>query len=239
MTLASKTLRRIEMTLWVIGITLLGSAFAATLDRWQYQSQQERALFDHGGPAPVSLESKATGRPEPSAASRSDQLAEAPASAEETAPRAAAGSIAPADPNPPHRAQRGTSTPTAFGRLEIPRLGVSAIVKIGDDDATLDRAVGLVPESARPGQVGNVVLAGHRDTFFRPLRDIRIGDRIRMAVPDRTYTYKVESVMVVSPDDTNVLRSKGREELTLVTCFPFRYVGPSPDRFIVSATRVR
>jgi sortase A len=239
MTLASKSLRRIEMTLWVIGITLLGSAFAATLDRWQYQSQQERALFDHRGSAPVSLEPEATERPEPSAASRSDQVDEAPVAAEEVERRAATGAIAPADRNTAQREPRTTTAPTAFGRLEIPRLGVSAIVKIGDDDATLDRAVGLVPESARPGQVGNVVLAGHRDTFFRPLRDIRIGDRIRMAVPDRTYTYEVESVMVVSPDDTNVLRSKGREELTLVTCFPFRYVGPSPDRFIVSATRVR
>jgi len=103
---------------------------------------------------------------------------------------------------------------------------------------TLARAVGRVPGSARPGQGGNMVLAGHRDTFFRPLRDIRVNDRIRMVVPPNTYEYKVESVMVVSPEDTNVLRSKGKEEITLVTCFPFRYIGPSPDRFVVSATRV-
>ena len=221
------------MTLWVIGIALLGSAFAATLDRWNYQSQQERALFERG-PA-VSLEPEATERPEPSAASKPHEEVAAPAAAQEAERRAAAGPIAPAARKPVTRA----TTPTAFGRLEIPRLGVSAIVKVGDDNATLDRAVGLVPESARPGQGGNIVLAGHRDTFFRPLRDIKIGDRIRMAVPPKTYTYEVESVMVVSPGDTNVLRSKGREELTLVTCFPFRYVGPSPDRFIVSAARVR
>ena len=213
------------MTLWVIGIALLGSAFAATVDRWHYQSQQERALFDSRGPA-VSFEREATARPEPAA----------PPAAQPTEERAAAGPIAPALRNPQPRA---VAAPAAFGRLEIPRLGVSAIVKVGSDDDTLDRAVGLVPESSRPGQGGNIVLAGHRDTFFRPLRDIRIGDRIRMAVPPRTYTYQVESVMVVAPEDTNVLRSKGREELTLVTCFPFRYVGPSPDRFIVSATRVR
>ena len=235
MMLASKSLRRIEMTLWVIGIALLGSAFAATFDRWHYQSQQERALFESRGPA-VSSEREATERPVTSAASIPDQDAAAPAAAPPTEERAAAGVMASVDRNPP---PRGSNAPTAFGRLEIPRLGVSAIVKVGDDDETLDRAVGLVPESARPGQGGNIVLAGHRDTFFRPLRDIKIGDRIRMAVPPRTYTYEVESVMVVSPDDTNVLRSKGREELTLVTCFPFRYVGPSPDRFIVSATRVR
>ncbi len=128
--------------------------------------------------------------------------------------------------------------PAALGRIEIPRIGVSAIVKIGSDEQTLSRAVGLVPQSARPGQIGNVVLAGHRDTFFRPLRDIQVSDRIRVRVPPETYEYKVESVMVVSPEDTNVLRSKGKEEITLVTCFPFRYIGPSPDRFVVSATRV-
>src|SRR5688572_33390817 len=99
MTLASKSLRRIEMTLWVIGIALLGSAFAATLDRWNYQSQQERALFDRG-PA-VSLEREETERPEPSAASsRPEQDAAAPAAAQETERRAAEGAIAQAASNP-------------------------------------------------------------------------------------------------------------------------------------------
>ena len=102
----------------------------------------------------------------------------------------------------------------------------------------LARAVGLVRGSAHPGEVGNMVLAGHRDTFFRPLRTIKVNDRIRMVVPPNTYEYEVQSLRVVAPEETSVLDSKGVEELTLVTCYPFRFVGPAPDRFIVSATRV-
>ena len=124
-------------------------------------------------------------------------------------------------------------------RIEIPRLGVAAIVKEGADEKTLARAVGLVPGSARPGEIGNMVLAGHRDTFFRPLREIELHDRIRLIVPPRTYEYRVESMRVVAPEETSVLASTGVEELTLVTCFPFRFVGPSPERFIVRASRVK
>jgi sortase A len=128
--------------------------------------------------------------------------------------------------------------PEAFARLEIPRLGVKAIVKEGDDAKTLLRAVGLVPGSARPGEEGNIVLAGHRDTFFYPLQDVRTGDRIRLVVPPHTYRYEVGSVRIVEPTETSVLQSRGMEELTLVTCYPFHFVGPAPQRFIVSATRV-
>jgi sortase A len=99
--------------------------------------------------------------------------------------------------------------------------------------------VGLVPEGARPGQNGNIVLAGHRDTFFWPLRKIELKDRIRVVVPPNEYEYEVASVRIVEPEETSVLQSKGIEELTLVTCYPFRFIGPAPDRFIVSATRVR
>jgi len=83
-----------------------------------------------------------------------------------------------------------------------------------------------------------MVLAGHRDTFFRPLREIQLNDRIRMIVPPHTYEYRVQSFRVVTPEETSVLDSKGVEELTLVTCYPFRFIGPAPKRFIVSAARV-
>ena len=99
-------------------------------------------------------------------------------------------------------------------------------------------AVGLLPGSAHPGQSGNIVLAGHRDTFFWPLQDIERGDQIRIVEPQRTYRYRVDSIRVVDPNETSALASKGVEELTLVTCYPFRYVGPAPQRFIVSATRL-
>jgi sortase A len=96
----------------------------------------------------------------------------------------------------------------------------------------------LLPGSAHPGQRGNIVLAGHRDTFFWPLQDIERGDQIRIVLPQQTYRYRVDSIRVVDPAETSALASKGVEELTLVTCYPFRYVGPAPRRFIVSATRL-
>lgn len=232
MSTVSKSLRFVEITLWVVGLSLIGAAFGETRERWNYQAQQERALFQ-GGPA-VSAEPGQRVAPEIAAGLGIDEPAVAPAPDAPQADRAAAGAPPRGRPKPSAIA----AAPQALGRIEIPRIGVTAIVKDGADDETLARAVGRVPGSARPGQVGNMVLAGHRDTFFRPLRDIKVNDRIRMVVPPDTYEYRVESVMVVSPEDTNVLRSKGREEITLVTCFPFRYVGPSPDRFVVSATRV-
>ena len=114
-----------------------------------------------------------------------------------------------------------------------------AIIRKGADEDTLDRAVGLVPGTAHPGEAGNIVLAAHRDTFFRPLRNIRVADRIRLVVPPNEYLYEVDSTRVVSPEETSVLQSRGTEELTLVTCYPFRFIGPAPDRFIVSAKRVQ
>lgn len=220
----SKPLRLMETVLWVLGLTLLGAAFGETRERWNYQAQQERALFERGPAVPAASEASVAHTPLP--VPESEPARESAPESRSVARRAAA-TAAPV-----------VADPAALGRIEIPRIGVSAIVKIGSDEQTLSRAVGLVPQSARPGQIGNVVLAGHRDTFFRPLRDIQVNDRIRVRVPPETYEYKVESVMVVAPEDTDVLRSKGKEELTLVTCFPFRFVGPSPDRFIVSAVRV-
>lgn len=132
----------------------------------------------------------------------------------------------------------GAVDPLALGRIEIPRVGVRAIVREGVDDATLALAVGHVRGTARPGENGNTVLAGHRDTFFRGLRDIRMNDRIRLVVPPRIYEYRVVSFEVVAPDETRVLDATKDEALTLVTCYPFQYIGHAPNRFIVRAARV-
>lgn len=126
----------------------------------------------------------------------------------------------------------------ALGRIEIPRIGVRAIVREGTDDATLALAVGHIRGTARPGENGNTVLAGHRDTFFRGLRDIRMNDLVRLVVPPRSYEYRVVSLEVVAPNETRVLDPTGDEELTLVTCYPFHYIGHAPNRFIVRAARV-
>ena len=125
-----------------------------------------------------------------------------------------------------------------LGRIAIDRLGVSAIVRAGSDARTLSLAVGHVPGTALPGAEGNVGLAGHRDTFFRRLSDVRSGDEITMATPDGTYRYVVERTLVVEPDDVWVLDATAHPSLTLVTCYPFTYIGTAPQRFIVRATMV-
>jgi sortase A len=211
-------LRPVEIALCTAGIVLLGFVLGESLMRWNYQAQQERAF--ERGPAVAVVQPVVP--------------------AVVTPPEEQVASVESPAPAPKIKKKREAPAvdPTALGRIEIPRLGVTAIVKEGADEGTLARAVGLVRGSARPGEVGNMVLAGHRDTFFRPLRDIKVNDRIRMVVPPNTYEYEVQSLRVVAPEETSVLDSKGIEELTLVTCFPFRFIGPAPDRFIVSATRV-
>lgn len=120
------------------------------------------------------------------------------------------------------------------GKLDVPRLGMSVLVVEGDDEKKLGLAAGHIPGTAAFGQIGNSVVAGHRDTSFWPLRRIRIGDRVRVRA-GRTYEYVVSSVRIVGPDDLTVLRSTDSRTLTLITCYPFRYFGSAPKRFIVQA----
>lgn len=122
-----------------------------------------------------------------------------------------------------------------IGRLEIPRLNLSVIVMEGDDDATLARAVGHLPDTAFPWERGNAVIAGHRDTFFRPLKHVREGDEIRMTTARGTFDYRVMSTRIVEPDDLSVIAPTPTPSLTLVTCYPFNYVGSAPQRFIIHA----
>lgn len=135
---------------------------------------------------------------------------------------------------------RQTSPPTdaLVGRLTIPRLRVSAIIREGVGESTLRVALGHIPNTALPGEAGSIGIAGHRDTLFRALRKIRSNDLIRLETLDRNYVYRVEDTAVVSPQDTQVLQAKHSPELTLVTCYPFYYVGSAPDRFIVKAHQV-
>lgn len=125
-----------------------------------------------------------------------------------------------------------------LGRLEIPTLGVSTIVREGEDARTLQLAVGHIAGTALPGTAGNMGLAGHRDTFFRRLREIDPGDVIRLVTVEGTYTYVVDSTQIVDPDDLWVLDPTPEPSLTLVTCYPFTYLGSAPERFIVRARLV-
>jgi sortase A len=122
-----------------------------------------------------------------------------------------------------------------IGSLDIPRLGLSAIVVEGTSATSLRRAIGHITGTALPGQPGNVGISGHRDTFFRPLRNIRRNDIITLTTLFGEYRYRVVSTSIVRPDSVAELHPTRDEILTLVTCYPFYYVGPAPNRFIVRA----
>jgi sortase A len=117
-------------------------------------------------------------------------------------------------------------------------LGISAVLLEGTSNKTLRRAVGHIAGTALPGQAGNVGIAGHRDTFFRPLRNAKAGDVIRLTTPNGEYRYRVVSTKVVGPESIEVLNSDDQEILTLVTCYPFYFLGSAPERFIVRAARI-
>jgi sortase A len=125
-----------------------------------------------------------------------------------------------------------------LAQLQIPRLGLSAVVLEGDDDRTLRLGPGHISGTPLPGQTGNVAIAGHRDTFFRPLRRIQVGDEITLVAWDGRFRYRVSSLRVVRPTDLTVLSPTVRPSLTLVTCYPFSMIGHAPDRFIVRAQLV-
>lgn len=125
-----------------------------------------------------------------------------------------------------------------IGRIEAPRVGISVIVMEGDSASTLQRAAGHIPGTALPGEPGNVGISAHRDTFFRPLKDIRQNDEISVATLRGEYRYRVISTRIVMPEDVSVLDAGSDETLTLVTCYPFYFIGPAPRRFIVRARRV-
>jgi len=125
-----------------------------------------------------------------------------------------------------------------LGRIEISAVGMTTMILEGTEEGTLRRAVGHIRGTPLPGQRGNVALAGHRDTFFRGLRDIRVNDEITLTTLSGSYHYRVDSTKVVKPEETEALEDDGHDTLTLVTCYPFNFVGSAPKRFIVRARRI-
>lgn len=132
----------------------------------------------------------------------------------------------------------GATSDGLIGRIEISRLGLSVMVMEGTGHTILRRAAGHITGTALPGETGNVGISGHRDTFFRPLRNIRVNDLITLTTLNGEYRYRVVSTKVVDPSDLRVLAPTPNAVLTLVTCYPFYFVGPAPYRFIVRAERV-
>jgi sortase A len=143
---------------------------------------------------------------------------------------------------------RATSTPrsrvivqpgTPLAELSIPRIGLSAVVLQGSDEHTLRVGAGHIETTPLPGESGNVAIAGHRDSFFRPLRNVQVGDDIWLNTPKAPVHYRVSSFRVVNPSEVSVIDPTADAVLTLVTCYPFYFVGSAPDRFIVRASLVR
>jgi LPXTG-site transpeptidase (sortase) family protein len=129
-------------------------------------------------------------------------------------------------------------TGTPLAELSIPRVGLSAVVLHGTDEHTLRLGLGHVENTPLPGESGNVAIAGHRDSFFRPLRNVHVGDDILLETPEERVHYRVSSLRVVNSYEVSVIGPTRDATLTLVTCYPFWFIGQAPDRFVVRATRV-
>jgi sortase A len=206
----------LERILLLAGVLCLGIWLWSWLDTRLFETQQnellEQALANHP-PVPVA----ATSASETDALSsfkRTEKKLESP------------------PPRPPDDGE-------LLGRIHIPRLGVTAVILEGVGKRTLRRAAGHIPATALPSEdEGNIGIAAHRDSFFRGLKDIRKDDTIELTTLDGTHRYQVEWTKIVQPDDTSVLAPTGQPALTLVTCYPFYYVGSAPKRFIVRAHRV-
>jgi sortase A len=125
-----------------------------------------------------------------------------------------------------------------LGKIEIPSIGLTAMVQEGTGPRVLHLGIGHIEGTSLLGQSGNIGLAGHRDTFFRNLRSIQEGDEITITTLSGSFLYRVDLISIVEPDDSQVLRYSGKDTLTLVTCYPFVFVGPAPKRFIVHARKV-
>ena len=123
--------------------------------------------------------------------------------------------------------------------LRIGRIDLQAPVLDGTDDLTLNRGTGWIIGTARPGERGNVGIAGHRDSFFRGLKDLRIGDTMDLVTQNKKQTFVVEDMRVVNPDDVSVLKPRATPSVTLVTCYPFYFVGSAPQRYIIQASLVQ
>jgi sortase A len=123
------------------------------------------------------------------------------------------------------------------GKLIVPRLGLAVVVVNGDDEASLNFGAGHVPGTAAIGAAGNTVIAGHRDMAFRALRNVHMGDEIQIEA-GKTYSYRVDQIRIVSPEDVSVLRDDGSDRLTMITCYPFNFIGDAPMRYVVQAEMV-
>ena len=240
--------RRLEAVLWVVGLITLASVGWGWVDGRLYQARQERlleqALLDGSARPPAvadasSVPAADTDGATLAAAGEGEQAtAKAPATRGDAPERSSAPEREPTAARPRAERSQAAAGGPLLARLTVPRLDMSVMVASGLDSRTLRRAAGHIPGTAPLGSGGNVGLAGHRDSFFRPLRHVRVGDEIVLTTPQSVSTYLVEWTEVVTPEATEVLRPTPYPALTLVTCYPFSYVGTAPDRLVVRARLV-
>ena len=152
--------------------------------------------------------------------------------------RAALASLRAAPPVERAPTPTSLSSGEPIGTLEIVRLGLTGVVIEGDSDAVLDRAIGHLPDTPLPWKDGNSALAAHRDTIFRPLKGVRLGDVLRLKTPHGDFDYRVTDTLIVKPEEVWVLNPTPVTTLTLISCWPFNYIGNAPERFIVRAERI-
>lgn len=203
-------LHRLEKLLWVVGLGLLGWVGWVQAESWWFQRNAEAQLERS-----ITLAARQGGA-RPSGLDPSGRL--------------------PAEPPVPSLTAVRHGKPV--GRLRIPRLELSVMVAEGADPGVLNRGAGHLPNTALPGQGGNVGIAAHRDRHFRALKDVAVGDEVVLETAVGAFRYRVEWTRIVSPDRVDVLHPTGEPTLTLVTCYPFYYVGNAPDRFVVRARRL-
>src|SRR5262245_32486525 len=148
----------------------------------------------------------------------------------------------PGDPGSPSPTGTLGRMPVEIGsivaRLDAPDVNLSTAVLEGSDDAVLNRGAGHIEDTALPGESGNIGIAGHRDTIFRPVRHLRAGQELILSTANRTYRYRINKTFIVNPDDVYVLSPTRQPTLTLVTCYPFDFIGHAPKRYIVQASLV-
>jgi sortase A len=208
-----KVMRLIEIALLAFGIVLAGFFVAARIDS-VVVSQEALKSFDAASPvpaAPAAVVSPEIDSPAPDFSAWDQQRIRA------------------------YERAAGNTTGAPIAVLEIPKIGLTAPVLEGTDGRTLNHAVGRIAGTAWPGEWGNIGLAAHRDGFFRGLRDIKIGDAIELRTRYGKDIYTVDHFRIVTPRDVNVLGAQPEPSLTLVTCYPFYYIGSAPKRFVVTA----
>jgi sortase A len=230
--------RAIERLLWALGILLLAVWGIAKLHAY-FGSRHDLARFEEARKAAAAAAAAKPAPPPPAA----------------PAPAPPASSLPPApvptlrEARPPDYAlwskervkayeeslAQGASLP--LGILRIPKIGLEVAVLDGTDDLTLNRGVGHIEDTAKPGETGNVGIAGHRDGFFRGLKDIAKGDTMEIETLAGTDTYRITGIWIVKPEDVQVLDPTPEPSVTLVACYPFYFVGHAPQRYIVRGVR--